>query len=127
MATQQPGFSIGTLTAAADLSAKQFYAVRVSAAQQVNVPGSAGLAILGILQNKPESGKVADVMVTGVTKVKAGAAISAGARVMADNGGKIITLATSGSVGIGFALEAAGADGDIISIALNATAGDQES
>jgi len=123
MATQQPAFSIGTLTAAADLSAKQFHAVKITAAQQVNLSTVAGEPVIGILQNKPASGAAADIMVIGVTKVKAGAAIAAGASVMAGADGRIITAATAGSEVIGKALEAAANADEIISILLVAHQG----
>jgi len=122
MAVQTPGINIGICTAAADLSAQQFRAMRVTGDFQVNVANAAGQAVIGILQNKPTSGQSADVMMAGVSKAIAGAAIAAGAEVMAGADGRIITAATAGSNVIGIALNAAGNANEIISVALNAGA-----
>lgn len=122
MATEQMGFNIGTEVAAADLSAKQFFAMKYTSSG-VNIATAAGEPILGILQNKPVSGAVADVCTLGVCKAVAGAAITKGAKLMTDANGRVITAATTGSTIIGWALEAAGASGDIITIALNPATG----
>lgn len=110
--------SFGHLVAAADLSSNQYYAVKVNSSGQIALCSSAGEFVVGILQNKPTSGQAADVRHSATTKAVAGAAITAGARVMTNASGKVITLATSGSIACGVALEAAGADGDIIEVAL---------
>ena len=122
MAVQTPGINIGICTAAADLSSSQFRAMRVTGDFAVNVANAAGQAVIGILQNKPTSGQPADVMMSGVSKAIAGAAIAAGAEVMAGADGRIITAATAGSNVIGIALNAAGGANEIISVALNAGA-----
>lgn len=124
MAFEQPGYTIGFCKAAADLTAKQYYAVKLTAADTVGLAAAAGTesAILGILQNKPNTAEAATVMVTGISKAVAGAAITVGAQVMADNGGKIIA-ATTGKIPLGIALIAAAADGDIISVGLGFGAG----
>jgi len=55
----------GAFKTEADLSAKQFYAVKVgSAADQCALSGANEKAI-GILQNKPGSGQIADVALPG--------------------------------------------------------------
>lgn len=122
MAIESRGQMLPGLVAAADLSANQYHALRVTAAWTVNTTNAAGMACLGVLQNKPASGAAAEVMQSGITKAIAGAAISAGAEVMAGADGRIITAATAGSNVIGIALEAAGAANEVISIALNAGA-----
>lgn len=122
MAFEQPGFSIGFTKAAADLRTKQYYAVKITDVDTVNLTAAAGEKAIGILQNKPNTGETAQIMCMGVTKVIAGAAISVGAIVEADNGGKIIA-ATAAKVGIGTALQAASNDGDLITIFLNAGTG----
>lgn len=116
MSYEVPGFKVGTQTAAADLSAKQFYAVQFSATG-IALAG-AGERIDGVLQDKPESGDVGDVMVLGVSKAVAGDAILKGAAVTPDANGKFVTAA-SGNYVAGTALEAAAADGDIIAIVLD--------
>ena len=123
MAVQIPGFRIGILTASADLSAKQYHAVKVSGALTVGLTSAAGEVCLGILQNAPASGYVADVMCSGVSKVISGAAIAAGAKLMAGADGRIITAATTGSHVIGFALEAAANANEYISAYIIAGSG----
>lgn len=119
MAIEIPGEKNGLCVAAADLSAKQFLFVKITAAFAVNVATASGEAVLGVLQNNPKSGQSATVMVTGVTKVVAGAAIAAGARVQSNATGAAITAtATAGHIEQGFALEAAAAAGDVISVQL---------
>jgi hypothetical protein len=124
MAVQTPGINIGICTAAADLSAasNQFRAVRVTAAFAVNLTNAAGQATIGILQNKPASGQPADIVMVGVSKAVAGAAITVGSEVMAGADGRIITAATAGSNVIGVALEAAANANEVITVALNAGA-----
>ena len=100
MSVQQPGFSIGFMTAAADLSAKQFYVVKCSADGAFNLTGSAGEAMLGILQDKPESGQVGNVMGVGVSKVMVGTGdLAADAEWQAGADGKAIAAASGDIVG----------------------------
>lgn len=121
MSFQVPGFKHGVCTAAADLSAKQYCFVKVTGALQVNAASVLGEHVLGVLQNKPTSGQSAEVMVDGITKVVAGAAIAAGARVMTDTNGNAITLgAVSGQKALGWALEAAAGAGEIVAVQLQA-------
>lgn len=104
--------------ASADLSAKQFYFVDIGASGAA-VIGTEGIAADGVLQNKPAAaGRAATIASGGVSKVVAGAAITKGAHVMSSSAGKAIT-ATSGKTILGTALEAAGADGDIIAVNLD--------
>lgn len=59
-----------------DLSAKQYYFVKLSAAKTVVAcSGTTDIAI-GVLQNKPESGEAARVRLLGPTKVIADAALT---------------------------------------------------
>jgi len=82
-----------TLVAAADLSAKQFYAVKVDSAGKAALCSAAGEFAIGILLNKPESGKQAAVAYGGVTKAIAGGTITAGATVKVDSAGKLVDAA----------------------------------
>lgn len=116
MATENSTNEFGHLVAAADLSANQYYAVKVNSSGQIALCSVLGEVPTGILQNKPTSGQAAEVRHGGTSKAVAGAAITAGASVMVNASGKVITLATTGSNAIGIALESAGADGDIIEI-----------
>lgn len=109
-------------TAAADLSASQFYAVKITAARAVNLASTGGEPIYGILQNKPTSGQAADVGLFGITKAVAGAAITAGAYLMTDTSGRLITVVTT-SKRVAQALEAATAAGQLITVALGPNSG----
>ena len=77
MAYESPGIDIGTFTAAADLSAKQYHFVVLASATTVNVATAITNAPIGILQNTPTSGQVAVVRVHGVSKVVADGTLAA--------------------------------------------------
>lgn len=115
MAWETPGFKLPGHTAAADLSALQYTAVDVTAAGAVN-SATAAQEIVGILQNDPTSGQSAEVMVSGISKVVAGGAISAGAMCEVGAGGKLVTIAAG--VAVAKALTAAAGDGDLITVLL---------
>jgi hypothetical protein len=92
----------------------QFLAVYVSAARTVAAVATEGVAMYGILQNTPALGQAADVAIVGVSKMVAGAAITAGAELMTDANGRLIAwVGGSDYVKVGRALEAAGAANDI--------------
>lgn len=116
MAWQTPGFMLPGHVAGADLSAKQFTAVIINSTVNEVVTTAGTEKIAGVLQNKPTAGQAAQVMVDGVTKGVAGAAITQGAEVEVLAGGKFTPL--SAGVSVGIALIAAAADGDIISVLL---------
>jgi hypothetical protein len=78
--------------------------------------------IYGVLTNKPATGKSAQIQIAGVAKVQAGAAVAKGDLVKTDATGRAITQ-TAEAVGVqvytfGMALEAAGAAGDLIAVAI---------
>ena len=122
--SQQVGELDLTFEAGADLSEKQYFAVYLSADHTVSLCTTAHLNAIGVLQNEPKSGEAAVVRpigAGGTTKVKCGGAITIGKRVKVDTDGMVITESTANATEqycIGVALEAAGADGDIIEIAL---------
>ena len=78
MAYELPVLKIPGLTAAADLSGKQFYFVKLTAAKKVNVCTAATDKPIGILQNKPTANQPAEVMAIGISKVSSDAALSLG-------------------------------------------------
>lgn len=122
MAYEIPGQTV-SFEAAADLSGNQFYGVKLTAAHTVNVAGN-GEKIVGVLQNKPAAaGNAATVVLDGITKAVAGAAISVGDEVSLDANGKFVTAAIGDTVA-GVAVDAASADGDVISVVLGAGVGD---
>ena len=76
MAYESPGIDLGTLTAAADLSGKQHYFVKLASATTVNVCTATTDRAIGILQNDPESGEQAVVRIFGISKVVADGTIA---------------------------------------------------
>jgi hypothetical protein len=110
------------LVAAGDLSAKQFHFARITATG-VAANLVAGSMCDGVIQDDPDAiNKACSVAFSGVSKVVAGAAVLKGARVMCSAAARAIT-ATSTNIGMGTALEAAAADGDLIAVLLD-TKGD---
>ena len=67
-----------TRVAGADLSALQYTFVKQNSSGQVIAVAAATDIPLGVLQNAPTSGQEAEVLVTGGTKLKAGATITLG-------------------------------------------------
>jgi hypothetical protein len=111
MATESPLIHDGAqTTASGDMSAKQFYAVVLTAARVVGLPTSISALMYGVLQNKPKSGQVCDVALFGITKASAGGTITAGSLVEAQSGGQLFAYTAGASAPtLGYALEAASA------------------
>lgn len=80
MAWELTGFMPGGLKAAASLATKQYFGVKVTGANQVNIVTAEGEPADGILQNDPASGEAAEVMLMGISKVfvHSDAAVAAG-------------------------------------------------
>ena len=102
--------------AAASLITKQFYCVKISAAGAVNVCSGAADKMVGILQNKPVAGEACEIPLSGIAKGIAAGVIAVGAWVGTDAAGKLVAKTTDKDFVYGQALEAAGADGDIIAV-----------
>jgi hypothetical protein len=119
MSTQVPQ-NIPGLTASADLSAKQYHFVEVSGVRTVASCNATTDVALGVLQNDPISGGAATVAVGGTSKVVAGGAITAGARIAPKADGRAQT-AVSTQYARGIALETSTTDGQIIECLLVAT------
>ncbi len=104
----------------ADLSAKQFYFVKMTAnPREIGVCSNAADRPIGVLQNKPDaSGKAAEVMVIGRTKVSSDAALNEGDAIGPSGDGQAIakTQTTGGDtaeyVG-GTVIAASGAAGEM--------------
>lgn len=105
-----------SLEAAADLSAKQYFLVKVDANGKAALCGDGENAV-GVLQNDPDIGEAAAVATAGITKVECGGVITTGGLVACNADGEAVAAA-SGDYIIGVALET-GADGRIISINLD--------
>ena len=116
MAYEVQGFDIGTFTASADLSAKQYYFVKLSSATQVTVCAAVTDKPIGVLQNNPESGEQAIVRCFGLSKVSADATLAAGDVIgtSADGQAQPITLGSETTVHVsGQAIEAGAANSDL--------------
>ena len=121
MAYELPG-QVATFTAAADLSAKQYYFVKITADNTVNVCAAVTDIPIGVLQNAPASGEAASVMLYGISKVSANEAIAVGNNIGTGDDGQadVVAAGTDTTVRlVGQALEAASAAGEIISCAIN--------
>lgn len=118
MATEQPVFMEGSCAAGVDLRTHQYKAVKLTAASTVGLTTVAGEPFLGVLQDTPNTGEPANVMILGKTKAIGGAAVAAGVRVMTNNAGQIITAATTGSTCCGWSVEACAALGNKFTIIL---------
>lgn len=76
--------------ASASLTAKQYYAMKVSGDGTVTVCASATDKPCGVLQDAPASGAAAAVAFDGVTKWLAGGTVAAGDTVGTDSAGKAV-------------------------------------
>lgn len=117
MAIEMPGPG-WTKEAAADLSTKQHYFLVLNGDGRAALPGSDGLACVGVLQNDPVQFEGASIVNSGTSKVVSNGTVEAGDQVSAANGGKA-KEAASGEYVMGTALEGDGAvDGTVISVRL---------
>jgi|694.fasta_scaffold02744_12 hypothetical protein len=113
-----------TLTSGADLSGSLYRLVVLNTSNQVVLPGAAGADCIGVLDDlgpgNGASGSPVTVIIGGGAKLEANAAISVGADLVAGaTTGRAATAATTGHRRIGKAYEAAGAQGDIISVIID--------
>lgn len=112
--------------AAADLSGKQFFLVKLDANGKVVLAAAATDNIWGVLQNKPKAGQAAQVRQIGLSKVVAGAAITVGTHtwLTSDASGKAVPAAPGSGVVNGVfgqpRSENATAEDDIITAWVNA-------
>jgi hypothetical protein len=67
--------TLGTLSAATDLSTHQYKFVKLISATTVGLCTAATDRPIGVLQNKPASGEAAEVCIFGITKLLAGGTI----------------------------------------------------
>ena len=99
--------------ASADLSASQYCFVRLDTSGQVAVAG-AGEEANGILQDKPAAiGRACSYAIGGVSKVRAGAAIGDGVKVMSDSTGRAIAGTATNFI-LGWTRTAAAAADEVI-------------
>jgi len=104
MGYEVPNFKPGTITASADLTAKQYYIVKAhTVANQVAVCGAGGIA-LGILLNNPNINQAAELEMNGIAPVKFGNTVTPGQEIMSDTNGLAIPATTTNRA-IGICLE----------------------
>jgi hypothetical protein len=108
MAYEKPGEKDGHHRAAGDLRALRYRAMVLNGSGLIAQNTVAGGRIHGVLQNKPDVNHACELMLTGVTKMVAGAAVAQG-----------VPVASGTNIMIGRAETAAGAAGEIISVALS--------
>lgn len=95
-----------TRPAAADLSDKQYYGVKIDSSGNIALAGEGDIAV-GILQNKPgAAGRAACVAVGGVSKVVGGATVAAGARFSFGSAGTGIAVGSGDDHAMGVVIEA---------------------
>jgi hypothetical protein len=112
--------------ASADLSAKQYFAVKLHTTEDQIALGAAVTDVcLGILQDKPKSGEAGRVRVLGVSKAVtdgSGTAITIGDKLGTNASGKLVKAHTPDRPIVGTALAASSADGTIIPVLLTPNA-----
>ena len=126
MAYDQSGSGILiTLTAAADLSAKQYNLVKLDGNGDVVLTDvdSVGQIPIGVLQNAPGNGEAATVMIVGISKVEIGEAMGEGVLISPSDGGEAsdngqAVLADASDVVCGQTITAGAAD-NYITCAIN--------
>lgn len=111
-----------SFVAAADLSALQYQFVKLDSAGKVVAVAAITDIPVGVLQNAPTSGQIAEVVVVGGTKLKATAAITLPALLGVDTAGKGKKIAAGTDTTqyvLGQADVAAGGANEIISAFIN--------
>jgi len=110
-----------TVSAAADLSAKQYHIVKLTADNTINLCDGVDDVPLGVLQNKPgAAGRAAVVRIAGISKLEAGASLSAGAIVATSTGAKAQAAVSTQHV-LGQLIDGAGS-GEIATAAISCLA-----
>jgi len=122
MATEQAIWR-ETFEAAEDLSDYQYHFVSLTSAGKAQLLNSEDEVAIGILQNAPESGEAAEVMIIGKSKLVANAALTVGTFVKPEyisgtDCGKGDDAGTWWDTARGMVVEAAGAEDDLCSVLL---------
>ena len=107
-----------SVAAGADLSEKQYRFMTINSSGELAATGD-GLKADGVLQNKPDAqGRTGALGISGVSKLEAGAAITAGDDLAPDSVGRGVTASVTGDVVAARALEDASGAGSIIAVLL---------
>ncbi len=102
-----------------DMRTKQYYAVQLDAHGKIEVAEGATDNVVGILQNKPNTGEAAIYRFAGTSKFSASTSVAIGAWVTTEGAGQAVTTTTDGDITLGRALEAAAAADDLIEVQMN--------
>ena len=123
MAIENPVLVKG-FKAAEDLSNYQYHFVTLEDNKQVRLLDSASERPIGVLQNEPAAGAVAEVMLIGISKLKMNDAVAVGTLLKAEyvdasDNGKGDAADTDGDYCAGMCVYASGAEDDLGSILLS--------
>lgn len=111
-----------TLVAAADLSAKQYHFVKIDTNGKAAVVAADTDRPVGVLQNAPDAGEEAEVLIVGGTKLVASTTVDEGAILGTTSTGRAVTRVVSSDSTkyiLGTAITSAGADGVVLTAAIN--------
>lgn len=120
MAFEGPRICV-SLPAGGDLSAAQYRFVTLANSSGVAVinRSTQGDRLVGVLQDKPAAaGRAGEVCIFGITKVVAGAGITAGQAVSADSLGRAVAVASTVDFEAGICLETVSNAGEMATILL---------
>lgn len=106
--------------ASATFAAKQYYVCKASGTAREVKPAASNTGVLiGIVQNDPAAGEVADVAINGIGKAAAETGISWGSPLTVSSTGRVKACNTNGQTVIGYALEASATAGDILGVMIS--------
>ena len=113
------------MKANSDLSLKQFFCVKQTAADTADIVSAVTDVVLGVIDDPPKaSGNGMSVITDGIAKAVSdgsGTAIAAGDQVGADANGRVVKVTTPDRLTIGIALDASTAQGTVIRVKLRGT------
>ena len=123
------GSTIVSFEAAGDLSSSQYKLVKLDGDGKVVIVAATTDIPVGVLQNAPASGGTASVLVCGVSKVSADAAIDEGVMLKTSADGQVTSISMdaahaadethTATLCIGVAYTAAGGAGELITCGIN--------
>tara|TARA_A100001391_G_scaffold70347_3_gene44943 strand:- start:3554 stop:3931 length:378 start_codon:yes stop_codon:yes gene_type:complete len=120
MAYTQAKIQIGSLSAASDLSAKQYHFVKLASETTVDIISANTDTPIGVLMNKPAAGEAAEICVLGIAKVKAHGSVTFGQVLGTTSAGKAEANPGATQKVMGQAIQDASAN-DVFTIFLNPT------
>lgn len=126
MAFEGPQIKLVGVSASADLSAKQYYFVKMSGNKTVTVCAGTTDKAIGVLQNAPTSGQAAEVCVLGVSKVSGDADLGYGDIIGTSADGQAAAYAPGTDTtkyGCGFVIDDNTAAGGLVTAFVNCASG----